>query len=1706
MNDPHAQNLTTVSPNNSQSTQPVWVKTSILNERFPTYLDSCDDDCTISSVSTVDTSSSRRFLSSANKSTSVHNRATNRDSTGWGWVFGHANLPTNCNSKGGQTSAFGLTLRKTSRSVYNKFTDSDSFLDLQPRTVTIQDKYNTTYNGVTITLSHEEVSNNMLLANIYKDESGPPKNLIDLTHLHEPTLVHSLQERYDVDKVYTFCGNILLALNPFREMKELYDEHRIKKYCDIGDNDISMLEPHVYSIAHEAYRDMKRSFAEIQDTTLQKKTSDIVVDQSILVSGESGSGKTVTTKFVMKYLAALSQQSVRSSCSNILSSNSMEQQVLQSNPILESFGNARTIRNDNSSRFGKFIEIQFGVDGCLLGASIKTYLLEKVRLISQCEGERNFHIFYELLNGLKQREKDREILGLLGFSLDDFRITAISRTFSRRDSVKDVDTFQCLRSAMKTVGMSSNEQVEIFQVASGLLHFSNLSFIEAQTDSSTLDTSNKSLDFVLMLFGMHFDCLNQALTTHTIDVSKATIKKHLSIEKAQITMEGLMKAIYGALFNYIVKRINQSIRVESTGGEESRYAKSGHGKAFIKILDIFGFESFTLNSFEQLCINYCNEALQQQFNKFVFKIEQEEYRKENIEWSFISWPDNQDVLDLIHTGLFSILDDQAKLVKCTDQSFANALYQKCSDDPRFYADRRQKASGLFSIKHYAGPVEYCSTSFLDKNKDELPKQLTDILLSSSIKILEELGKLLSANKPPNGGRKLQRLSSSISRATVGSQFVAQLSELRKTIDKTSPHYIRCLKPNDDLTPNNFVPAAIADQLRCGGVLEAVRVARVGYPQRYTKEQFIDRYSMLGMKEIDKAKQYKNQELCQALVDSIVSQIWERQQIKYRNSDHIHPSRQKWEKTSRDHVSIGIQLGKTKVFLRHFAFDSLEYLRSTKLDSTAIKIQSIIRMFRHKALYKYVQHCTLVIQSCYRRYLSQKKIRMQKQNEAAIAIQKMWRGYNEYSNFSLVLFVTSWCQRMHRGNMDRFRYIYIRRHKSAVIIQSRWRRLVEERNYIRIERLVINLQQLYRAKKARKSLKNLKAEARDLSRVMNERDELKRASEDLKLQLTEARKIIHEATMDAEPKTKKSIDKIGYDKLRVSVNSNTTNTEFVDTIQGSGDTFDKNVVDLLKLNHCLEDEVKRLKEEIRSLRSIEESSQRKEQEIMELKSIISQMKSDNTSHRSGDNLNNEILSTNLIDSEKKYNPDWQGSTCTSPTLDSISRDDQMMRSGNFDTPIHTALRTDNEDALSLAVSSSEDVVADINRGGFDGKTPLHIAVLHNNISSAELLLENQSVSNAQDHDGNTPLHYATCQFITDLLLKYNANPNIPNSIGIRPLHTAVQRRDLDSVIYLLDNNAYVQVADDESWMTPLHMVMKEESYNAKDHTQKINESTTVQIAKLLCNAVGTCKADINYQDRNGNTPLHFASILANQDAGDLITLLLRQGANPNMKNLRGQAAIHLLLHNEELRSFTIYHELVHLMLHFGSDPNLKSNSGATPLHLAVYHQDYFSATELVSKGAQLHLLWTKPTRWKAYWSDDSLIEVTCLDMIEDQHIMYRILSSISCTQIKSPVRSKCMLCKKKIGTFSRQYHCNHCGSHICGQCSTNYCQEESYFPQRLENRSSEILTVCKICQDILISRKHEQSIMGREVYAIHNQQEEISFLDIDTSFQAQNSDI
>ncbi len=511
-----------------------------------------------------------------------------------------------------------------------------------PKTIRIHDEWNQIYNNQEFELTSQEVTNNVVLANTFttnlpseniKTNNNKnldiPKNLIELTHLHEPSLIKSLKERYDQNKVYTLCGKILLALNPFCEIQDLYGKPTMKRYWNCGHNgndDNLALEPHVYAIAHEAYSAMRRAFddlgAIVQNTTNTRGRNDrhlinneVQIDQSILVSGESGAGKTVTTKIVMQYLVSLSEKSnsiaekhSKNTTSNTSAKRSMEQQVLQSNPILESFGNARTIRNDNSSRFGKFIEIQFDKSGCLMGASINTYLLEKVRLIRQAQGERNYHIFYEMIAGLQRKE--RRELGLDQSNVHDFRITSCSGTIDRRDGVQDKDTFGALMHAMKTVGFSDDEQREILQVTSGLLHMSNLNFLETKTDSVVIDETLSSLKHVLKNFGVTFDLLSNALCTCTITVGQEVVKKNLTLDKVEKAMEALMKATYSALFDYIVKRVNNSITVgdQDHVRDNNNTVRSNQDHAFIKILDIFGFESFEKNSFEQLCINYCNEA------------------------------------------------------------------------------------------------------------------------------------------------------------------------------------------------------------------------------------------------------------------------------------------------------------------------------------------------------------------------------------------------------------------------------------------------------------------------------------------------------------------------------------------------------------------------------------------------------------------------------------------------------------------------------------------------------------------------------------------------------------------------------------------------------------------------------------------------------------------------------------------------------------------------------------------------------------------------------------------------------------------------------------------------------------------------------------------------------------------------------------------
>ena len=1756
---------------NFDNSQPVWVKISMVQEKAA--LSDYDDDC------------------------SVGKNRNERGSDAWGWLFGYAvlsnskaavddsidrdsvpppppkdvsNLRSSSSSSSSSSSLgqssysskaspFGqVKLRKTGSPVYNEISKGSNASSgnssgnssgissprermHEPKSVLIQDIWNTKYNGCTIDLTAKEAAASLLQANPFTESGSPnaspnasantsanasasPKNLIELTHLHEPSLIQSLRERYEEGMVYTFCGKILLALNPFQEIAGLYSDATMKQYWkpDTGigvggpDEGSVSVEPHVYAIAHEAFTAMNRAFDDVlvHDSSMHRRKKDksgnsdsgVVMDQSILVSGESGAGKTVTTKIVMQYLAKLSEQAALNrsrepngsiggsgSGSGSESSSSMEQQVLQSNPILESFGNARTVRNDNSSRFGKFIEIQFDRTGQLMGASIKTYLLEKIRLLRQADGERNYHIFYELLSS-SSRDAERNELALQGYGIHDFRITASSGTFDRRDGVKDSKTFSDLKRAMDTVGFSAEERKGIFRVVSGVLHLSNIGFLETKADTVILDEGSASLQSVLDIFGVDLESITNALCTCTITVGHEVMKKNLMLNNVEKAVEGLMKATYGALFEYIVRRVNSSITVGNDSDDNlGLVGSTSTDSAFIKILDIFGFESFQSNSFEQLCINYCNESLQQQFNKHVFKLEQKEYEKEGIAWSFISFPDNQDILDLIekkHSGIFSILDEQCRLAKCTDQSFATATDEKCSQNPRYDSNRTQRARGLFSVQHYAGVVEYDSKSFLDKNKDEQPKEATDFLLSSSAAIFVELGKILSGKndageiKDGSSSRKMQRSSNSLTRASVGSQFASQLRILRENIDKTAPHYIRCLKPNDELVPDNFVPTIIADQLRCAGVLEAVRVSRLGYPQRYSKAMFVQRYRILAIQALNKAAR-RGADLCEILVENIVPQIWQRQNSRSGGENVLQ------QRATFDLVSVGVQLGKTKVFLRHQAFEALEFLRGRKVNISATCIQSTFRMHYNRKKYTFALASVLKLQSCIRRHQAMKRMRFLKRSRSAVTIQSAWRGFDLYSKYSLKLLVVLWCQRVHRGNTARKHFRHLQFNRKASIIQSWWR-MTKERNYFLVQQyLAFSLQQCFRMKLACATLKQLKIDAKDFSRVANERDELRRKTEEMRFQLQEANRAAEEARQ-------LSVQNMSASLSASAMQEDRNGSEPDNEIEHWKMKYHEKVREC----NAKDEEMLRLQNQIESMR--EEMAEMKESagsqylpfSFKGARSIVSESVSSP----------NKVLKASL-QSFKWNNTSYE--TEQTELDDSFSEDiPTSFGKGYFDNPIHSAIRAADDDALSVAVTNCEDVASEVNRGGRDGKTPLHLAISSNNLASAEFLLRNDSVvANTQDNDGNTPLHYAKNESFVKLLLEVGrANPNIPNERGFCAIHVAVQRRDVESVKCLLSHSANPNVADDVKWLTPLHLVAQETIHDTNARTKishKQRVSPVVEIARLFCGEKLQAQSDMNYQDKDGNAPLHHCSILHHRDAGELMLLFLKNGANPNMKNNRGQTPLHLLMHNMGLRRFDFYTDVVQLMLYQGYDTNSQSQNGCAPIHLAVYHHDFDNAVQFLEREAQLHLSWQKPVRWEKYWKDNgSSGEVYCLDMVGDEDTMRRLCTSISCEQTFAPTRTNCMQCKRKIIGFGKK-NCHHCGSSVCSRCSEHKL-DPSFFPPFCTKviESGEPARVCNMCEHILVSRKEEQqTIMGREL-CFHTRQDDVSMLDMESSFRNQ----
>ena len=864
----------------------------------------------------------------------------------------------------------------------------------------------------------------VLPANTFEDNQPLPSDLTQLTHLHEPAVLDCLHRRYQLPsgwEMYTSSGPILIAINPCRMVKALYDESTMKLYQRHGeqlangsssssasnklngdDQGSSSPPPHVFAVADSAYRGMMRGldFARNKNSTEEMKESSALSNQSILVSGESGAGKTVTTKFLMQYLADLSRK-VHSdntvSGGRKLDQSSIEQRVLNSNPILEAFGNARTLRNDNSSRFGKFIEMRFSDRGRLHGAYIDTYLLEKARIVSHTSGEQTYHIFYQLLAKGSMAEDLRRQLMIEDTTTADYAITTSvgsqnnSKLFHNEfgDHCK---MFLELQSAMSTLSFSQNERMEIFQVVCALLHLSNLTLDDAFVDINDgeeckLDDKNHSLQRALSLLGVSYEALDSAVTTVQFKAVDELVTKNLSSSQAAQAVQALIKGVYDSIFTILVGRINSCI----AGASATSDTENDSGGSFIGLLDIFGFETFQKNVFEQFCINYCNESLQQQFNRFVFKLEQQEYIREGIRWDMIDFQDNQDTLDLIekkNAGILTILDEQCRLgMRCNDKTFVSAVYSKCmTGNNRFGADRKQQSHGKFTIRHYAGVVEYSTDGFMEKNKDEIPMETSELLSQSTCAFVRDIAQVISAKTGNQTESK-----SSISRVSVGKQFSGQLQKLRRRIDETHPHYVRCIKPNEQLQPNHFDANIVVDQLRCGGILEAIRVSRAGFSQRYTFEHFLARFSVLSSVIDDKkefiAKERKLnkssngistkmkrssktratiKEECKTLVKMISQWILKEKMEKLdeaeRNlnasSETVSPrffwtNKEVGEASKSGDIVLseaGIQVGATKVFLIQDTFDTIERLRGQVTMINATKIACLVRMYLTRKAY------------------------------------------------------------------------------------------------------------------------------------------------------------------------------------------------------------------------------------------------------------------------------------------------------------------------------------------------------------------------------------------------------------------------------------------------------------------------------------------------------------------------------------------------------------------------------------------------------------------------------------------------------------------------------------------------------------------------------------------------------------------------------------
>ncbi|KAL6643249.1 hypothetical protein ACP70R_021430 [Stipagrostis hirtigluma subsp. patula] len=768
-----------------------------------------------------------------------------------------------------------------------------------------------------------------------KTESLQPANpeildgvddLMQLSYLSEPSVLYNLQYRYAQDMIYTKAGPVLVAVNPFKKVS-LYGNEYIDAY-----RNKTMDSPHVYAIADSALREMKRD----------------EVNQSIIISGESGAGKTETAKIAMQYLASLGGGS------------GIEYEILQTNPILEAFGNAKTLRNDNSSRFGKLIEIHFSNTGRICGAMIQTFLLEKSRVVQSAVGERSYHIFYQLCAGAPTSLKEKLNLK----KVDEYKYLKQSCCYSIA-GVDDAQMFRTVTEAMNIVHISKEDQENVFAMVSAVLWLGDVSFTVIDNENHVEIVVDEASKTVAELLGCSIEDLNLALSKRHMKVNNENIVQKLTLAQATDTRDALAKSVYASLFEWLVEQINKSLSV----------GKRRTGRS-ISILDIYGFESFDKNSFEQFCINYANERLQQHFNRHLFKLEQEEYVEDGIDWAKVEFEDNQDCLNLFEKrplGLLSLLDEESTFPNATDLTFANKLKQHLNTNSCFRGERGK----AFAVRHYAGEVAYDTSGFLEKNRDLLHMDSIQLLAKCKSSLPQMFASKMLAQTDSSISVPHRSSAADSQKLSVAMKFKGQLFQLMQRLESTTPHFIRCIKPNNLQLPAIYEQGLVLQQLKCCGVLEVVRISRSGYPTRMTHQKFARRYGFL-------------------LLEDVASQDPLSVSVAILHQFNILPEM--------------YQVGYTKLFFRTGQIGKLEDTRNRTL------------------------HGILRVQSCFRghqaRHHARERIR------GVLALQSFIRGANARQTYSTLLRkhrAATILQRNVRSWLARRYFVKVR--KASVVIQS-----------------------------------------------------------------------------------------------------------------------------------------------------------------------------------------------------------------------------------------------------------------------------------------------------------------------------------------------------------------------------------------------------------------------------------------------------------------------------------------------------------------------------------------------------------------------------------------------------------------------------------------------------------------------------------------------